>query len=396
MNRSVKIWLGVVLGLALLVVLWWLRREEPHSSGVANHPTSVSTHSEEARPHESASEHETTKNDPMPRAPGLSDQAWTYISRLYTASIAENNPMQFHGRVLDQNGEPVPGVIITTVHSWFDEAWIRRAYPKSPPGNESGGVPVVAETNQIITASDGSFHLMKSQATSLYIRDLEKDGYVWDQGSDGASFAYSARLVGQDAAKWPNYMKADGDFIIRVWRKGAVEPLIPINVVVNMDIEQQGQWVSNYFVSFIPQRVEQISFSDADLEIKGIRRMTGNPNRPFEFSFTLSVPDGGIAFVDDAYLYQAPSAGYQASWSFQNRPQLNPPDYPWARTAYLKLRGGNAYAGIQIIFCKGGFNFQFKGYLNPSGSRNLEPGAEKLITDPEEIRRLNEETRVKK
>jgi hypothetical protein len=49
-----------------------------------------------------------------------------------------------------------------------------------------------------------------------------------------------------------------------------------------------------------------------------------------------------------------------------------------------------------VGFCSNtGFNFSFTGYLNPTGSRTLEPDPEKLITDPEEIRRIDEQTRVR-
>jgi len=38
---------------------------------------------------------------------------------------------------------------------------------------------------------------------------------------------------------------------------------------------------------------------------------------------------------------------------------------------------------------------QNTGYVNPNGSRNLEPDPQKLITDPVEIQRLDEQTRVR-
>jgi hypothetical protein len=46
-------------------------------------------------------------------------------------------------------------------------------------------------------------------------------------------------------------------------------------------------------------------------------------------------------------------------------------------------------------FCNNGFNFSFDGHLNPNGLPNLEPDPDKLITDPEEIRKLDEQTRTK-
>ncbi len=161
-----------------------------------------------------------------------------------------------------------------------------------------------------------------------------------------------------------------------------------------MDSVTNGQWVSNYFISFIPPRVERTSFPGMDLCIQGVRRMSGTPDRPYEFSFTLTVVEGGISMSEDIYPYRAPDDGFQPSWSFENKPQLNPPDFPWTRVCFLKLRSGRVHAGVRLGFCNGGFDLSFDGYLNATGSRNLEPHPEKLITDPEEIRRIDQQTRV--
>jgi len=47
-----------------------------------------------------------------------------------------------------------------------------------------------------------------------------------------------------------------------------------------------------------------------------------------------------------------------------------------------------------MTYCRNGaFDLGFEGYINPKGSPSLAPDPEKLITDPAEIRRIDEQTR---
>ena len=61
---------------------------------------------------------------------------------------------------------------------------------------------------------------------------------------------------------------------------------------------------------------------------------------------------------------------------------------------YVKIRGGKKFG--MITWHWGSENgVSITGYLNPTGSRNLEPDPAKLITAPAEIQRLDEATRPK-
>jgi hypothetical protein len=56
---------------------------------------------------------------------------------------------------------------------------------------------------------------------------------------------------------------------------------------------------------------------------------------------------------------------------------------------------GKMYGAVRVDFDSGEMNFGISGYLNPTGSRNLEADPEKQITDPKEIRRLDEAMRTR-
>ena len=95
------------------------------------------------------------------------------------------------------------------------------------------------------------------------------------------------------------------------------------------------------------------------------------------------------------YPYLAPTNGYVGAFTFLYRP-----DDPsrsgngWERRFYARLRDGRMYGGFVVEFSPAPSKaLEITGYINPSGSRVLEPDPAKRITDPDEIRRLDQTTR---
>jgi hypothetical protein len=259
------------------------------------------------------------------------------------------------------------------------------------------GDEISHEPLNLVSDADGWIRYTGRTGKYVIFSGLKKDGYIWTAPPNLGTLIYEPggkrrTTVSLDMEK---AFDPKGGYVLHMWRRETTEPVLPISIDVNMDVQENGQWVSNYYVSFVPPRVESRSFEGADLVIHGLRRPTGVESRRYEFTFELSVPEGGILLSEAPYPFQAPTSGYQPSWSFDNKPQNNPPDFPWVRTMYFILRGGKAYAGLRVGFCDQGFNLSYNGYMNPYGSTRLEPDPEKLITDPEEIRRIDEQTRPK-
>lgn len=66
----------------------------------------------------------------------------------------------------------------------------------------------------------------------------------------------------------------------------------------------------------------------------------------------------------------------------------------WRRNFYVKARHGKVYAGISVAWGFGATAFEINVIANPASSPVLEPDLEKLITDLEEIKRLDEKTQI--
>lgn len=383
--------IGIFAALILVAVgfLWW---NGTRRSSDARQPMHTAASRDSAPDQTSGGTNTVLASTELKRPENVTPELWARVLAYRASRLGKNQPVDFFCRVVDQHNVPVPGARLRLRFSYVDESLFQSVdFVHMQMGDEIKRREIVVESDH-----SGLLELTGQRGLTVDVIDLNCEGYSWEMPKLG-SFDYGvtgARRVGYVGME--KAFDKNQRYTFVMWKKGETERVIPLSLRIDLDnTVGQGQWVSNYFIGFMPPRVEWTNFAEADLQIRGIRRSSGNPDLPFEFTFTLNVPAGGIAQSADVYPYQAPAAGYQTSWSFDNKPHLNPRDYPWTKTAYLKLREGRAYAGLTIGFCKGGFDFQFDGYLNPGGSRNLEPHPEKLITDPQEIRRLEEQTRLK-
>jgi hypothetical protein len=388
----------ILLVAVLLCVVLWVTKKSPHPVHERRPPVELASNAPVEAPIPSGTtvvSIATRQFKPWQRPAGVSDGSWAYALRLRDVLLHANRPLDFYARVVDQNGQPVPDVQVEFRITRIDEERVAsQAFLYMKEGSEQS-----VQTNIVSCDSNGWIRFTGIRGKELVVCGIVKGGYISDYPNPsyvGTSYDYNGQKNPSGDILATNAWNPAKGYIFHMWKKGETQRLVPVTINVNLDVKNHGGWVSNYFVSFVPPRVEWTNFSGTELMIHGIRRLTGDPNRPFEFTFTMAVPNGGILFSTDAYPYRAPITGYETSWSFENKPQNYPPDFPWAKNAYVKLRGGAVYAGLQVGFCNNtGFNFSFTGYLNPSGSQNLEPDPEKLITDPEEIRRIDEQTRVK-
>ena len=384
------IWLLLVL---LTVVGVWLvvrpqrkvQQGEPATSNQQQSPDSnlMASSTRPAKP--------TTEEMELKRPPGVDAAGWSHLLMLRRLILEANQPVEFHARIVDQQEQPVAGALLKLNLTRVDETLVRTKFPNMNMGDEQ-----VEELIELSSDADGWIRLTGRTGKSVYVVSLVKDGYLWTQPTMG-SFLYESAgrhrvgYKGMEAAFDPSK-----GYTFHLWKKGRSERLIPVSVRVNMDNEQQGQWVSNYFVGFLSAKVLSSRFRGVDLLIQGVRHPTGLAERPYEFTFTFTVPNGGILASEDFYPYRAPETGYETAWTFVNKPMSRgPEDGPWTRTFYFKLRDGKAFAGMRVSFQKTNFDLVFDGHLNPAGSRNLEPDPNLLIVDPEEIRRLDDATQVR-
>ncbi len=342
--------LTLALAFAILVVLLWLRprrhesdatsQEEPvHSEATASASTAVSN-----RPRNDiqAATSASTTSAAAPRDKnGSKEEIRQYME-------SQNVPIQFYGRVVDQDGNPVSGAhIALSVRHWTVVA------PSAFGGDGH------SERFEKTTDTSGSFRLEDATGDILTVEDIQKEGY---------------KLSGK-ILKFLDYSKgATGDpnnpIIYKMWKKGPKESLvegsklfgiIPDGRVYTLDLVRG-------------KKVE--GEADGDLRVSILRPNGVNSRDRYQWSFIIEGVGGGLLTTDDEFMYLAPESGYKPRFQME----LVPSNVTWAPLVknqfFIRSRNGQVYGHMQVevnAIYKDHSAIEIGYVVNPNGSRNLEP-----------------------
>lgn len=286
--------------------------------------------------------------------------------------------MNFYASAVDQDGAPVDGA----------ELSLRlEAYHETLDLNRKWDDNMRREKITLRSDAAGRFVLTDKRAHILHLESLKKPGFLW--GSDGfPSYSYAPKYMPSNAA----YANPKLGVAFHLWRKGPTEPLIPVNRRIWLDQETAPNgWVTNYLVNLLAEKNGPATNEfPCDLAIRCWRDPARQPGGGYSCHFEIEAKDGSLCLTSDSYPYLAPTAGYGPTYRFTSDPS-DQQSQEWAKNFYLRTRGGKMYGGLKFKFQH--FLLTITGYINPFGSRVLEPDPAKLITDPDEIRRLDQATR---
>lgn len=308
------------------------------------------------------------------RPPGLDERIWAKVLKDTDRLMSENSPLEFYARVLDQDGNPVAGAQLSLRVERYD----RNLLLKASYGGET------RERKDVVLTSDadGRFKLKQPEACNVNVLSLSKPGYLWKSNIYISYYNALVRL-----REKPEFADPLRGVVFHMWRQGKAEPLIPVGIWVSVG-EDSTQRPVNFF------NKAEVDF--VDWRIHGRHVRSGNPTNRYDQQITIEAINGELMeAVGVHYPFVAPEAGYQPSFTFLYRPgDSSQSGEGWERRFYVKLRNGRVFGGFVIKFMPApDIAFQIRGYLNPAGSRNLEPDPAKLIEDPNTIRALDLQTR---
>jgi hypothetical protein len=250
-------------------------------------------------------------------------------------------PISFYGRVVDQNGEAVPGAAIN--YSALDKF--------DAPGSQYKGV----------SDNQGNFTISGIGGAVLNV-GVRKTGYYMIDGKSAASFAYG---VGPDPTRrQPPSKEEPAIFILQ--KMGVTEPLIAISSRTFL-ISRDGRPVA------VDLRTGKTSFQ-GDLRVEAwTDDQNQDDRRHYDWRCRVSVPNGGLAERRDQFAFEAPSDGYKPWDEIEVSKNADRWQSQAKRDYFLKLPDG-CYARVQFRMIAGGDHFfRLESYLNPKvGSRNLE------------------------
>jgi hypothetical protein len=252
-------------------------------------------------------------------------------------------PIEFYGKVVDENSNAVAGAKIG--FHWVE-------------------IPTEEGNRTTTTESDaaGLFSLHGQRGPSLTVW-FSKEGYYSSRGGQ-MSFNY---------ASGPDILSPDpqNPVVFNLKKKGTPEPLVHIAGI--------GLRTMRDYLLAADGKPTEVSLRDGRLAPAGQRDLkvefrAGESIAPSEISWwcRVTVPDGGLIQTSEEFPFLAPENSYQEfdQWSITSTNWTESLDKQY----YVKLRDGNfGRVKLRVIGVPKRAYFRMESFLNPSGSRNLEP-----------------------
>lgn len=248
-------------------------------------------------------------------------------------------PIDFYGKVVDENTNPVAGANITFGWSEF---------------------PTEDGARKATTASDadGLFSLRDQRGPALDVW-VSKPGYVSSHnGQWGFIYAHGATKYMPDSSSpvlFVLHKKGEGTSLITsqngmksdVWVR-----VPPDNRPVTVDLLQKQANANGQLV---------------------VRQFKPPFREATNWSFSLSIPGGGLVENQDEFQFEAPESNYQSTLEFDfNKSQTN-----WTtqvtKQFYIAFGEPRKYGWLRVESNLGQETIFLTYAINPSGSRNLEP-----------------------
>ena len=281
-------------------------------------------------------------NAPFPRI--TAEQSNTAYQVLLAAWQA---PIEFYGRVVDENSNAVAGASIQF-------RWI-----ETP---SEGG----ERKSSMQSDATGLFSLRGKTGRSLTVW-VNKEGYYASHGGQ-QTFLYAAT----DAVFRPD---SQNPVLFRLRRRGPGEPLVHVGgiglrTMRDFLLAPDGKPTE---VSLRDGRSVPAGQGDLRVEFQAGAALDNFPSR-ITWQCRVTVPDGGLVQTDEEYPFLAPESGYSGSdeWSIGATNWTEQVQ----KVYYVKLHDGSfGRATVRVIGTARRAFFRMESSVNPSGSRNLEPAS---------------------
>ncbi len=264
-------------------------------------------------------------------------------------SDAQLTKVEFYGRIVDQYGDPVPGVKV----------------PYS-----AGGYYLASGSGAgfVMTDAEGIFVIDDAKGHSLHIRKPEKEGYKFKFYHEGPG-AVRLEGFGHNPSKvWFTYTK-EKPYVFKAWKVDDYPPsLISDNTLLG--VHPDG-------------RIYTVDFSKSGREILRKGEVSGDlrismTRTERDWSLQIGVLDGGVQETKDFYLNLAPETGYQASIKYtakDEEPKQQEREISiLKRRLYFTSRNGEVYGRIKMevepyFNTKSAISFDYA--VNMASDRNL-------------------------
>ena len=198
---------------------------------------------------------------------------WT---RLISTAEAAVKDILFYGKIVDQHGDPVPGVVV--------KYKAQSQYLAAGTG-----------FGETMTDGDGCFNTKGAEGVGLSIREFIKPGYQFTGIEEFDNFQRF-----ENSVLWRDFTK-EKPFVFKAWKVNQYPSVNVGETTFGFDL---GVFYSMDFTAASVNRVKQRGVLDLDLQVIIDHDESG-------WKVKLLVPNGGLIETEDYFLNLAPEDGYQ-------------------------------------------------------------------------------------
>lgn len=271
---------------------------------------------------------------------------------IHAAVDAKNVPVEFWGKVVDQEDSPIQGVRAKArIRHW---GMARLANPDASFFQK-----------EATTGVDGLLHISGDNGDVLTLESLEKDGYEPEQGAL-RSFGYN---TSQKVTSNP-----DHPVVLRMWKTGTKQALVSADKA--FELIPDGR---TYTIDLLKGASSQSAEAEGDIRVWVKRPREVALGQKYDWSCEIQAVNGGLLDEPDVYASMsiAPEDGYNPQYDYGKKEI----DRPWSdgignKRFYIKSRGGKVYGRVTIDLyayynSKAPARVRINYALNPTGSRYL-------------------------
>jgi hypothetical protein len=270
-------------------------------------------------------------------------QWWNAMNEL-DSSFEWKTPIEFYGKVIDQNSQPVEGAVV--ILTW---STIGGTYKKI-----------------LQTRTNGEFSITEIQGKGISV-DVSKEHYRAGSKIRG-SFDY-----GRFQDRHFHVPDKNDPVVFELWKLGDSEPMYYWYLNTDTPIDGNPTWID--------VKNGKIKAAEADIAFATLRSEQPG-SRDSSYTLVIKTSDGGgIAMADEEFMFSAPNQGYQQEIKIEEK--AGDPKFEGTKKLrfYLKTKDGK-YAAVVAEITQ--FNDPAAGlrmfiYFNPSGSKNLEFDSKRQI-----------------
>jgi len=336
----------LILALAILAVLFWLRSVQHTDVQAPAQETLQPSNSQAGKASVSSQE---VPNAPLPASPSATNQP-VKVDRNNPESIrqyllSQNVPIGFFGKIIDQDGNPLSGVSVK------GEVLHVKVIVPAPWGDQDEIIPISKETD-----SNGRFEVQGMTGRSFDLETMQKGGYEVEPDNCPHVFGPSIGVY-------------ENPTIFKMWSTNIHEQLITGEKA--FDIVPDGK---SYFIDLTTGEISQTESGDLKVWIKFPEKTEFG--KSYDWSGEIDVLGGGLQPGDSYSMFVAPADGYVPTFSLQQKIMDGQRGSIGDKKFYVMLHNGKVFGRIQIDLIAP-FNMGIPGLIrlsyaiNPSGSRIL-------------------------